>query len=155
MLDHQNKFDTTLTRMKTDLPDLRQNLSDLKQNYTKLESELRVDWQVNNKLKDHIVSLESQCWSNSQYSRQECLELVVSMMKLTKKIRRIQHWIFLENSCWNWFLKCWGLSLVTEQGAQTCNHQIVNEKMQTEFAIARKTWRRRFDFTLHFFSRIH
>ena len=61
--------------MKTDLPDLRQNLSDLKQNYTKLESELRVDWQVNNKLKDHIVSLERQCWSNSQYSRQECLEI--------------------------------------------------------------------------------
>ena len=75
MLDYQNKFDTTLTRRKTDLPDLRQNLSDLKQNYIKLESELCVDWQVNNKLKDHIVSLERQCWSNSQYSRQECLEI--------------------------------------------------------------------------------
>ena len=36
LLDYQNKFDTTLTRMNTDLSDLRQNFSDLKQNYIKL-----------------------------------------------------------------------------------------------------------------------
>ena len=75
LLDHQNKFYTTLTRMNTDLSDLRQDLSDLKQNYIKLESELSVTRQVSDKLKEHIVSLEIQCWSNSQYSRQECLEI--------------------------------------------------------------------------------
>ena len=73
LLDYQNKFDTTLTRMNTDLSYLRQNLSDLKQNYIKLESVLSVARPVNNKLKEHMVSLERQCWSNSQYSRRVCL----------------------------------------------------------------------------------
>ena len=75
LLDYQNKFETTLTRMNTDLSGLRQDLSDLTQNYIKLELELSVARQVNSKLKEHIVSLESQCWSNSQYSRRECLEI--------------------------------------------------------------------------------
>ena len=50
LLDYQNKFETTLTRMNTDLLGLRQDLSDLKKNYIKLESELTVARQVNNKL---------------------------------------------------------------------------------------------------------
>ena len=32
LLDYQNKFETTLTRMNTDLSSLRQDLSDLKEN---------------------------------------------------------------------------------------------------------------------------
>ena len=75
LLDYQNKFETTLTRMNTDLSGLRQDLSDLTQNYIKLELELSVARQVNSKLKEHIVSLERQYWSISQYSRQECLEI--------------------------------------------------------------------------------
>ena len=75
LLDYQNKFETTLTRLNTDLSGLRQDLSDLKQNYIKLESELSVARQVDNKLKEHIVSLEHQCWNNSQYPRRECLEI--------------------------------------------------------------------------------
>ena len=59
LLDYQNEFDTTSTRMNSDLPDLRQDFSDLKQKYVKLESELIVARQVNNNLKEHIVSLES------------------------------------------------------------------------------------------------
>ena len=70
-----NKFHATLTRMNTDLSDSRQDLSDLKQNCMKLESELSVVRKVNNKLKEKIASLERQCWKNSQYSRQECLEI--------------------------------------------------------------------------------
>ena len=61
--------------MNSDLPDLIHVLSDLKQNYIKLESELSVARQVNNKLKEHIDSLERKCWSNSQYSRRKCLEI--------------------------------------------------------------------------------
>ena len=61
--------------MNTDLFDLRQDLSDRKQNYIKLKSELCIARQANNKLKEHIPSLERQCWSNCQYSRQECLEI--------------------------------------------------------------------------------
>ena len=77
LLDYQNKFDTTLTRMNTDLSNLRQHLSDLKQYYIKLKSELSVARKVHNKVKEHIVSLGCQCWSNSQYSRRECLEISV------------------------------------------------------------------------------
>ena len=61
--------------MNSDLSDLRQDLSDLKQNYIKLKSELSVARQVNNKMKNRIVSLERQCWSDSQCSRQEYLEI--------------------------------------------------------------------------------
>ena len=46
LLNYQNKFETTLTRMNTDLSCLRHDLSDLKQNYIKLESELSVARQV-------------------------------------------------------------------------------------------------------------
>ena len=52
LLDYQNKFDTTLTRMNTYLSNLRKDLSDMKQNYIKLESELR-QGKNNNKLKEH------------------------------------------------------------------------------------------------------
>ena len=73
LLDYPNKFETTLTRINTDLSGLRQDLSDLKENYIKLESEFSVARQVNNRLQEHIVSLKPQCWSNSHYSRRECL----------------------------------------------------------------------------------
>ena len=76
--------------MNADLSRLRQDLSYLKQNYMKLESERSVARQVSNKLKEHLVSLERQCWSNSQYSRQERLEITVYLIKVTKKIWRIQ-----------------------------------------------------------------
>ena len=97
LLDYQNKFETTLTRLNTDLSGLRQDLSDLKQNYIKLESELSVARQVNNKLKEHIVSLERQCWSNSQYSRRECLEITGIPDKTDQKD--------LENTALNIFRK--------------------------------------------------
>ena len=120
LLDYQNKFETTLTRINTDLSGLRQDLSDLKENYIKLESELSVARQVNNKLKEHIVSLERQCWSNSQYSRRECLEITGIPVKTNQKD--------LENTALDIFRKLdvetdssniEELSLVTEQGAQT------------------------------------
>ena len=97
LLDYQNKFETTLTRLNTDLSGLRQDLSDLKQNYIKLESELSVARQVNNKLKEHIVSLEPQCWSNSQYSRRERLEITILLDKTDQKD--------LENTALNIFRK--------------------------------------------------
>ena len=37
-------------------------------------SELCISRQVSSKLREQIVSLERQCWSNCQFSRQECLE---------------------------------------------------------------------------------
>ena len=120
LLDYQNKFEMTLTRINTNLLGLRQDLSDLKENYIKLDSEFSVARQVNNKLKEHIVSLERQCWSNSQYSRRECLEITGIPVKTNQKD--------LENTALDIFRKLdveidssniEELSLVTEQGAQT------------------------------------
>ena len=100
LLDYQNKFETTLTRINTDLSGLRQDLSDLKENYIKLESELSVARQVNNKLKEHIVSLERQCWSNSQYSRRECLDITGILDKTDQK--DLVNWMLKKE---NWMLK--------------------------------------------------
>ena len=133
LLDYQNKFETTLTRMNTDLSGLRQDLSDLKENYIKLESELSVARQVNNKLKEHIVSLERQCWSNSQYSKRECQEITGILDKTDQK--DLVNWMLKKE---NWMLKLTPqiLRTVTGYRARSPNVQLLNpqnEKMQTEF----------------------
>ena len=122
----------TLTRMNTDLSGLRQDLSDLKQNYIKLESELSAARQVNNKLKEHIV------WSNSQYSRWECLEITGIPDKTDQTD--------LENTALNIFRKLdvETLRIVSDYRPRGPNVHLLNsqnEKMQTESAIARKIWR--------------
>ena len=65
-LDYQSKFDSTLAG-------IRNELSDLKKDFEQLRSDLSVTKMVNTKLKEKVVSLERQTWSNSQYSRRECL----------------------------------------------------------------------------------
>ena len=67
-LDNQSKFDSTLAG-------IRNELSDLKKYFEQLRSDLSVTKLVNTKLKGKVVSLERQTWSNSQYSRRECLAL--------------------------------------------------------------------------------
>ena len=57
------------------LPSLKNELSDLKKDFVKLGSDLSVARQVNSMLRERVTSLEHQCWSNSQYSRRECLKL--------------------------------------------------------------------------------
>ena len=46
------------------------------ENYEKLQFELTVAKQVNYVLSERLVSMECWCWTNAQYSRCECLELV-------------------------------------------------------------------------------
>ena len=67
-LDYQSKFDSMLA-------DIRNKLSDLKKDFEQLRSGLSITKLVNTKLKENVVSLEQQTWSNSQYSRRECFEL--------------------------------------------------------------------------------
>ena len=67
-LEYQNKFDSTLTN-------INKEISGLRQNYEKMLSKLCISRQVSSKLKDKILSLERQCWSNCQYSRRQFLEL--------------------------------------------------------------------------------
>ena len=67
-LDYHSKFDSTLSGISNEL-------SDLKKDWEKLGSDLSVARQVNSVLRERVTSLECQSWSNSQYSRRECLEL--------------------------------------------------------------------------------
>ena len=67
-LEYQSKFNSTLANVDKDIGELRNN-------FKKLEAGLAISRSVNAKLKDRITSLERQCWSNSQYSRRECLEI--------------------------------------------------------------------------------
>ena len=42
---------------------------------SKLESDLEVSRNVNNKLVDQVTMLEQKCWENERYSRRECIEI--------------------------------------------------------------------------------
>ena len=64
----QNKFNSTLANIDKDMVELRND-------FKKLVADLAISRSVNNKQRDRIISLERQCWSNSQYSRRECLEM--------------------------------------------------------------------------------
>ena len=67
-MDYQNKFDTVLNNINSEL-------LDLKNKFTKLESDLEISRNVNNKLVDQVTTLERKCWENEQYSRRECIEI--------------------------------------------------------------------------------
>ena len=67
-LKYQAKFDNTLSY-------INRELSELRNDFKKIESELSVSKNVNNKLHERVVALERQCWGNNQYSRRECLEI--------------------------------------------------------------------------------
>ena len=67
-LEYQAKFDNALSNINKELTELRND-------FKKIESELSVSKSVNSKLHERVVSLERQCWGNSQYSRRECLEI--------------------------------------------------------------------------------
>ena len=45
---------------------INKEIPDLRQNYEKMQLELCVSRQVSSKLREQIVSLEQQCWSNCQ-----------------------------------------------------------------------------------------
>ena len=63
-LEYQNKFTLTLARIESDIGNLRKDLK-------KVEADLAITRNVNSKLRERVVSLERQCWSDSQYSRRE------------------------------------------------------------------------------------
>ena len=67
-LDYQQKYDITLDKISKELAELRKS-------YNKLESDLAITKAVNESLRNQILTLERQCWSNAQYSRRETLEI--------------------------------------------------------------------------------
>ena len=67
-MDYKNKMDTVLNNINSEL-------LDLKNKFTKLESDMEIGINVNNKLIDQITRLEQKCQENGQYSRRECIEI--------------------------------------------------------------------------------
>ena len=47
----------------------------MKHKFTKLESDLEISRNVNNKLVDQVKRLERKYWEKEQYSRRECIEI--------------------------------------------------------------------------------
>ena len=66
-LDYQQKYDITLTKNSKELADLRKS-------YNKLEADLAITKAVNVSLRNQILTLERQDWSNAQYSIRETLK---------------------------------------------------------------------------------
>lgn len=64
-LDYQNKFNSTLANLKIDIAKLRQV-------FGKIQADLAISRIVSAKI---TVSLEGQCWNDSQNSRRECSEI--------------------------------------------------------------------------------
>ena len=67
VIDYQNKFDTVLNNINSEL-------LDLKNKFIKLVSNLEISRNVNNKLIDQVTRLERGCLENEQYSRRKCIE---------------------------------------------------------------------------------
>ena len=68
VMDYQNKFDNVLNNGNSEL-------LDLKNKFTKLESDLKISGNVDNKLVDQVAWLERKCWESEKFSRRECIEI--------------------------------------------------------------------------------
>ena len=68
LLDYHEKFNNILDELKSDL-------NELKTKFCKLESDLHISMNVNDKLCYKLTVLEHKCHANEQYSRREYLEI--------------------------------------------------------------------------------
>ena len=67
-MDYQNNFDNVLNNANSEL-------LDLKNKFTKLQSDLKISRNVDNKLFDQVAWLERKCWESEKFSRRECIEI--------------------------------------------------------------------------------
>ena len=68
VLDYKERFDSTLSATTNEL-------KELKTDFRKLESDLLISRNVNDKLTKQLILIERKCWPNEQYSRREFLEI--------------------------------------------------------------------------------
>ena len=54
---------------------IENDLNELKTKFCKLESDLHISRNVNDKLTNKLVFLEQKCHADEQYSRRECLDI--------------------------------------------------------------------------------
>ena len=67
-MGYQQKYDITLDKISKELAELHKS-------YNKLESDLAITKELNESLRNQIITLERQCCSNAQYSSWETLEI--------------------------------------------------------------------------------
>ena len=68
VLDYKERFDSTLSAITDEL-------KELKADFRKLESDLVISRNVNDKPTKQLILVERKCWANEQYFRRECLEI--------------------------------------------------------------------------------
>ena len=68
VLDYKERFDSTL-------PAITDESKEIKTDIRKLESDLAIRRNLNDKLTKQLILVERKCWANEQYSRRECLEI--------------------------------------------------------------------------------
>ena len=90
LLDYLGKFNNILDELKNDL-------NDLKNKFCKLESDLNVSRNVNDKLPDKLVVLERKCYANEQYSRRECLKILCIPAEVGDNA--------FEKKCWRFWMQ--------------------------------------------------
>ena len=67
VLNYKERLDSTLSAITDEL-------KELKTDFRKLESDLAISRNVNDKLTKQLNLVERKCWVNEQYSRRECFE---------------------------------------------------------------------------------
>ena len=87
VMDYQNKFDTVVNNINSEL-------LDLKNKFIKLQSDLKISRNVNNKLVDQVTRLDRKCWVNEQSSRRDCTEISgmpqsIKHIDLEKKVLKV------------------------------------------------------------------
>ena len=90
LLDYQGKFNNILDMLKNDF-------NELKTKFCKLESDLHISRNVNDKLTDKLVVLERKCHANEQYSRRECLKISGIPAEVGDKD--------IEKKCWGFWMQ--------------------------------------------------
>ena len=87
LLDYPGKFNNILDELKNDL-------NELKTKFCKLESDLHISRNVNDKLSNKLIVLERKCHANEQYSRRECLETLGILAEVGIKTLKKKYWRF-------------------------------------------------------------
>ena len=75
MLKMQNKKPKK-TKMESLYTKFAEQVSKLYKSFQQLKSDHAISKSVNSQLHNRFVKMEKECWTNAQYSRRECVEIV-------------------------------------------------------------------------------
>ena len=64
------------SEMNSDIKELTSEIRDLVAQMKKVEADVAIVKNVNEKLVNQLIETKRQCWANARYSRRECLEIV-------------------------------------------------------------------------------